>query len=455
MLKAPALIGPLASHIRSLKDALGVPGHPTRALAGVSVGLMTSQLAMVTTGIMSARWLGPSGKGLVAAATTWGQLLGWIAGLGVAGAVQVRIAEDHEQDRVVATATALGNALLYSAVVGTSIGALAFVPLSHSLAHLGTGSTPVVALAVLPMPLSVLGASLNRLQLGLGKNRIYSIAAILGPLSTLALVLAAEASRMLSPTVLVLCYLVGGTVALLASARQLPWGSLCIDLRVLWKDTRFGVRLWLPEVMGLANLRLDIVILTMFLSARDIGVYSAANNVMFPLSTFPAAIALVTTSRVARLQARGAQGTAAAGIWGSARQALMIAVAGGLVLAVAAPFIVPLLLGDAYGPAVPIIWLLIAGYVARAVAGVIVSGANGMRKPRAAYVSEGVGLAATMVLLPVLLPWLGVAGAAITSTVSYSASALILVGWLVRVRRAHSQLVQQAPCDPSRAGGIS
>jgi len=426
----------LVNSLRRLWSRLGLLGRPSRSVTGISASLMASQLIMAATGIMSARWLGPSGKGLVAAATTWGQLLGWFAGLGVAIAIQVRVAEAPTTGKAAVTSTALGNGLLYSAVAGTGIGLVAFFPVAHALTGLGPESTAVVALAVLPLPLNVLAPVLAYVQLALGRNRLYSISLVLGPITTLVLVLATAAAGKLSPIVLLLCYLAGSVVALSASARQLPWTSIHTDLAVLWQDIRLGVRLWLSGVMGLANLRLDVLVMTMFFTARDIGLYSAANNVMLPVSSIPAAIALITTSKAARMQVQSGPGSATAAIWRSSRQAFILALAGGLALAVVAPVVVPLLLGEAYRPSIPIIWILITGYVARSVMGVVVAGANGMRRPRAGYVSEGLGLAATLILLPVLLPRWGITGAAVASSVSYCLAAAGSLWWLLLARRS-------------------
>jgi len=425
---------PPENGVGRLWSRLGHIGRPSRSVAGLSASLLASQLIMAATGIISARWLGPSGKGLVAGATTWGQVLGWFAGLGVAMAIQVRVAEAPEESKAAVASTSLGNGLLYSAVVGTGIGLVAFFPVAHALTGLGPGSTAAVAWAILPLPLSVLAPVLGFLQLALGRNRLYSISLVVGPATTFALVLAAAATGKLSPVVLIVCYLAGGVAALSASARQLPWRSIHTDVAMLWKDIRFGVKLWLSGVMGLLNLRLDILVMAMFVSAADIGVYSAANNVMLPVSSIPAAIALITTSKAARL-VQGGPGSATAAIWGSSRQAFILSLAGGLVLAVAAPLVVPLLLGDAYRPSIPLIWILISGNVARSVMGVIVAGAMGMRRPRVGYLSEGVGLAATLILLPVLLPRWGITGAATTSSISYCLAASASLWWLLRARR--------------------
>jgi O-antigen/teichoic acid export membrane protein len=425
--------------IRQLMSNLAIPGHPTRAVAGVGSGLITSQVIMAVTAILSSRWLGPSGKGLVVAATTWGQLLGWFAGMGVAVAIQVRVAEAPDESKSAATSTALGNGLLYSAVVGTSVGLVSFILLARSLAGLGSDSTTVVALAVLPLPLSVFTPVLLSVQLALGRNRIYSLATVLGSLSTLGLVLSAMAVGKLSPIVLICCYLLGSMIPLMTLTRKLPWKCVNISLVILRQDMRFGFRMSLSGVMALVNLRLDVLVMTMFLTSRDIGLYSAANNVMMPVVSIPAAIAMITTSRAAKLQAEMGSQVAAESVWNSSRQAFFISLAGGLFLAAAAPFVVPALLGEVYRPSIPIIWILITGNIARSVMGVVIAGANGMRRPRAGYVSEGIGLAFTLVLLPVLLPRWGIAGAAATSVVSYFLASIASLWWLMLARRSNSK----------------
>jgi len=241
---------------------------PTRVVGGVGAGLVAAQVIMAITGLLSARWLGPSGKGLVAAASTWGQLLGWFVGLGLGFAIQVRIAEEPDTNKHSAMSTALGNALLYVACVGMSTGFIGFLLLSRALSHLGPDVRSVIALTVLPTPLGLLASFLASPQLGRGRHRIYALLTIAGPISTLVLLLVVTLARgNPSPVIVVSCYLIGALVALLFAARQLPWMSIRIDLHMLSHDIRFGAKTWLTSVMGLASLRLDLLVLTVFVSA--------------------------------------------------------------------------------------------------------------------------------------------------------------------------------------------
>lgn len=443
-----ALLLQPVTKFKRLTSKISVPAHPGRSLVGLSATLMVSQIIMAITGLLTARWLGPSGKGLVAAATTWGQLLGWLAGLGVAVAIQVRLAETPNERKAAATSAALGNGLLFSAVFGTSIGLAAFFPLVRTLAHLGVDSTTAVALTILPLPVAVFASILAYVQLALGHNRRYSMSLAVGPITTLALVLALGWAGQLSPIALLICYLAGSVVSLVISAGQLPWKSIHLDAPLLRRDIIFGGKTWLSGSIGLANLRLDLLVMSAFLSAHEIGIYSAANNLMMPVSSMPAAIALMIAPKAARLHALAGSRNGIAAIWAGSRQAFILAIFGGAILAVMAPLVIPILLGEPYRPVIIIVWILITGSVARSVMVVIVSGANGMRRLSAGYISEGIGLATTFALLPFLLTKWGIIGAAITSTVSYSFSGMAAGYWLLKARKAGGPPVSPGPLAP-------
>lgn len=404
---------------------------------GLAIAVGSSQVVMGMTGVLTARWLGPEGKGLVAGANAWAQALGGLGGLGVAAAVQVRVARALEKDRGAAVRGALGNSLAYALVAGASLTAVAFVPLQRALEDLGQDSFATVAFALIPLPLSMLAFALALLQLGLGRTARYAASTVAGPATTLIFALAVHLSVGLRPATLTACYIPGYLVSLAVSAGKLPWREARVHVPYFRADLRLGIRMWIPGALSLANFRLDLLVMATFLGARDVGLYSTANNVMLPVVALPVAIAHLAAVSTSRADVSAGRTVSVASLQRGATLALAAAAATGAAVAIAAPIVLPRLLGSAYDGVVPLVWLLLVGYTGRAVSWVIAAGANGLELPAVGMRSEGAGLVVTLVLLPFLLPTLGATGAAITSTAAYLTSAVVATCWLLRHQNSH------------------
>jgi O-antigen/teichoic acid export membrane protein len=106
-----------------------------------------------------------------------------------------------------------------------------------------------------------------------------------------------------------------------------------------------------------------------------------------------------------------------------------------------------LIFGAAFRPSVtPLLWLL-PGIVAFSVANVIASYFAGIGKPRLNFYVALAGLAVTVLFDLLLIPALGIAGAAIASTLSYSASTAVIIWLFVR----ESSLPVRRVLVPTRA----
>jgi O-antigen/teichoic acid export membrane protein len=168
-------------------------------------------------------------------------------------------------------------------------------------------------------------------------------------------------------------------------------------------------------------------------TASQVGLYGVANNAMLPVTTVAAAAAGLLTPAVARLTGDGRPDVERqiALIKSEVLRYGLLALAGGALLAAAAPIGIPLLFGEAFRPATMLIWILIPGYVARACAGIVIAGAVGMRRPAVGNLIEGLSLVVTAALLPVLLPHYQAKGAAIASTAAY-VTAGVVAGLMLR-----------------------
>jgi O-antigen/teichoic acid export membrane protein len=103
-----------------------------------------------------------------------------------------------------------------------------------------------------------------------------------------------------------------------------------------------------------------------------------------------------------------------------------------LAVAGVAPWIVPLLFGPEFTPAVQALWYLLPGVLVFSIAKIIGNDFAG----RGYVVTNGIvsasALALNIILNLVLVPRLGLVGASISSSISYTAATVLLVGLFAR-----------------------
>ena len=103
-----------------------------------------------------------------------------------------------------------------------------------------------------------------------------------------------------------------------------------------------------------------------------------------------------------------------------------------MVLGLAAPALVPAMFGSAFRPAVPALWVLLPGVVALALTRVGVAAVVGGGWPRVGTYAGAIALALTVGFDLLLIPRWGMLGAAVASTIAYSAQSAFVVATLVR-----------------------
>jgi O-antigen/teichoic acid export membrane protein len=386
---------------------------------------------MAIYGVTTARLLGPEGKGVVTAVFTWSQLLAWGSVAGLSTAIGVSVASKGEaasQDDAVRKA--LANAVVFTALVGGLITACASILLPATLAHLGADARSLTILSLVTVPIQMLAILTLMIQLALGRTRTYALAQIVNPITMVALgAFFLLTSSTLTPSDVVLSAIAGGIASLVASARHLPWRSMRVHLASLRRDLAFGGKVHLGSLLRLTNLRFDYLVMSAFLPAVQVGLYSAANSAMIPISTVPVIAATLLSPAVARLtdsaDAETSRRLQIALIRGKAKRYTLSALLGAGLICVTASGIVPVVLGKSFGGSVRLIWILAPGYVALCFNNIIAAGTAGMKRPWVGTFAEGTAVAVTLILLPILLPPLGADGAAIASTAAYACSALV------------------------------
>jgi O-antigen/teichoic acid export membrane protein len=238
---------------------------------------------------------------------------------------------------------------------------------------------------------------------------------------------------------------------------QLAWAYFCCrrtglapgraELALVRPLAVYGVAQIAAVAPALVNAQLDQLVLSQTVPAADLGRYAIAVSLTLIPVPLISAIGNVAFPRLA------AQRTIAANTHKLQRTAVLtsagVAVATLVPLAAVAYWLVPLVFGAAYRGAVPLLWLLTPGAVFLACGKVTGDLLRGRNRPKIVAWAQGLAAVFTVVLLIALLPLVGVAGAAIASTVAYGIALAVMLRQLWRLPRVAMTTDQGVPSATS------
>jgi O-antigen/teichoic acid export membrane protein len=220
-------------------------------------------------------------------------------------------------------------------------------------------------------------------------------------------------------------FIIGSLTGVLCVAPVLRNRRYRFDLALVRKAIPFGAKACASNTADLANARLDQLLMITLVSPRELGLYAVAVN----LCSFGT---LISGGMSPPLLAR-----ISAGEIELAPRALrmLLAVLALLTLMVAAvtPPLLELLFGPAFGDAAGATWVLLAAGLPLAGREILTQALNGVGRPGLPAVGQGVALLITVPGLLLLLPTMGIIGAAIVSLIAYTANFLILMVATMRI----------------------
>jgi O-antigen/teichoic acid export membrane protein len=189
---------------------------------------------------------------------------------------------------------------------------------------------------------------------------------------------------------------------------------------------RFGAKSWLGGLAQTINGRLDQLLMITLVPPRQLGLYAVATTLSMAPGLVTGAVSPPLMTRIAS----GERFLAARAV----RTTIMLTAAMNVVVAIAAPIILPLLFGSQFRDAVPMAWILLGASIPLAGANVLSTALQADGAPLVATIGEGIALIVTVGGLIVLLGPLQGIGAAIVSLAAYSAS------FAYQLWRAHQRL---------------
>jgi O-antigen/teichoic acid export membrane protein len=190
----------------------------------------------------------------------------------------------------------------------------------------------------------------------------------------------------------------------------------------------FAVPSYFANLTQFLNYRLDVFIVGYFAGSAALGRYTLAVSLAQLLWLLSNAVAAVLLPKIA------ADNTAENVVHTArvTRLSLLASLAAGLALAAFANFALPALYGEAFRPSVAALLYILPGIVAFSVANVLAAYLAGVGKPKLNLFVSATSLVFTVTLDLILIPRMGIIGAAIASTISYSWSAFLITWLFVR-----------------------
>ena len=187
-----------------------------------------------------------------------------------------------------------------------------------------------------------------------------------------------------------------------------------LDLRLLGRMLRYGVKFHISILAGALIFRADLLVVNHFRGPAEAGVYSVASQVAMMLMLLPGVIATLLFPRVAA--EHDPQGHLTARV---SRHTAFIMF---FVCLASAPlsFVLPTLYGKAFSEATIQLLILLPGVYLVGIESVLAQHFNALGLPRAIPIFWVITLLVNLALVVALVPPLGARGAAVASTASYA-----------------------------------
>lgn len=388
------------------------------------------------TGIIVARHLGPVGRGELAMILTWTMVIVHVGDLGIPVAFvysSSRIPGQRRQLLIHGVLIALAQWIILSFV--------GYILLSSILdGQRKEMFYMAIVYLVLIIPINLIARYANAIQQGAGNFLAFNLIRTCVPtmyLIFLAYFLASDtltlkntiSANLLSNAVTLLAVLVFIFPKLLLNPEQLKEKS--ISLKNFLRDLKYGASAHIGNMQPLSSLRLDILALSVLLPASELGLYMIAVVGMELLKAQGIAIGMVILPKVAskttfqekkRIIIRYSMIT------------FFLVIPAAIIAMIWSRELIVMVYGPAFQSAAPVLQLMVISGTAAAFYRVLADGLRGIGHPLQSSVVELAGLALGVTCFILLVPDMGLTGAAISHISAHMLALLLTVGFIYVAR---------------------
>ena len=387
--------------------------------------------AMIAT-IITARFLGPAGRGIIAAATSWVALFVTFGHLSLSHVIVYLLGPNDRERNLPRVAGSVLAVTAVMAMIGWVVAAaMGLFTRGAIFQHI---PLPALVVAFAGLPLLLWMENGNSLLIVIGDLNRLNIAQAAGTTAGILLVALAVGVMKRGVTAALaatfISYVIVDGLGLMRVVRAAR--PLTVARDVVGELLGGGARLHLSAVGAVLYTHVGVVLLNQFRPVAEAGYFQLAMQLTTAMQVVPMAVTIVAYSHVARDGADGA--------WPEHRRLIAqtmiyaaIAAAGAYLLA---PWIVPLLAGRSFAAAVPVFRIIVFSVFGMSLATVIAPQwvARGYFL-RVAALSLGAGAVAVAGNV-LLIPRYGMIACAWMMVISYSLNMIgnLIFAWWIETR---------------------
>jgi O-antigen/teichoic acid export membrane protein len=282
------------------------------------------------------------------------------------------------------------------------------------------------------VPVILVAANLREIVRADGRIFQYNLLGVVGAAAGLASVVIAVWLLDLGLTGAVTSWVIVQIVSLGAAVwltARVTKRRFYFDLSLLRRNLTFGLRLHLGNLAQFLNYRLDILLVGFFLGPTEVGLYATATALAERIWELPHAIRTVMLHRVAvatsSLDANVLTARAVRIV-----SLLLLFVGIGIVLG--ARMLVIALYGSEYVGSIQPLVVLVPGIWALGIGKLLATHMAGSGRPEVGTYAAVISIVFTVALDVVLIPTMGIVGAALASSVAYTIAVVVLLVFFIR-----------------------
>ncbi|MEM8828053.1 MAG: oligosaccharide flippase family protein [Cyanobacteria bacterium P01_G01_bin.19] len=396
-------------------------GKGSVAATAQTIIVMLGILAInVLTGIITARTLGPEGRGEQAALILWPEFLANVVTLGIPSALVYNLRRYPEERNRLFSAAVIICAVIST---GSAIVGVLFLP-----QWLSQYPPEMIRVAQLFMPIVPIFLLAQLFAVSLEASSQFTISNVgkyMMPLGTLMLLLGFVVTDNMNSYNAAMAYILPGIIVFasrVAYLRQIfnfQWTGLTAAYRRLMS---YGFRSYGVELVKTLSGQLSQVVIVGLLSSNNLGIYVVALSLSRMMSMFQTSFVTVLFPTVA-----GRPTKEVVALTGrAARVSLALTCCAGTVVALIAPVVLDSLYGERFLAALTVFRILLVEVIVSGTVWVFLQAFMAVGKPGFVTLLQGLGVAISVPLMFLLIPLFGLEGAGMALLCS-SSIRLILV----------------------------